>query len=469
MKLESRYLRIVLVIALALLLGFFIGFPNSNRSSTYGADSAPGGNSNPRLAEHFNSTPYIDFNIGGSYSRSARPVYLLSKVVFKDEFGSTADPESITQATLVFQCSEFQGCEDLLEENFVARVKLSGQNFSDNLALNNEVESQPARTEVVESGSELDSEFDSLVGIENEVNINETISITVSIDQIIDEDNPGGIVEIFTEDSSDSSAGSVSGGTTENTDENNPGCSKSSDCPSGQICTWASQCRDGECSHDLPCPDGEFCELYTCGECKKKINCPDRQYCDSGTCRDGDCGNARDCGCGEECVNNQCKSTDDNGKSYCNFFKRRGECSNDCPEGEVCKANSYCEDPNSCRYDYQCPSGKCCDDNGSCTIDCECHGNLGCPDDSYCDQRTCKKGCWADDQCKHCTICNKTTHECEAIEEAGVKADCPPACDTVGAQGCQDSFGNVGECCEDNICRPDCDEYSDYEDGEYEG
>lgn len=124
-------------------------------------------------------------------------------------------------------------------------------------------------------------------------------------------------------------------------------CNKSSDCPTGQVCTLDALC--GPCQVDLEC--GGDALVCRSGECLR--GCDDASECDDGqVClEDGACGGCvadSECGEGALCLEGRC------GEGC------RGN--GDCEGGQVC-AEGVC---GGCEEDGQCGAGQVCSSDGAC-------------------------------------------------------------------------------------------------------
>ena len=177
-------------------------------------------------------------------------------------------------------------------------------------------------------------------------------------------------------------------------------CETSSDCPS------CSECIDGICV--TMCKDGETCVDNTCVECTGDLDCPPGFYCNGKKCvckgkinNNGECVeclSTTDCPPCSECINGNCTPI------VCpnNLICIGGEC--DCPSGskfdkitnscvptDNCTKDSDCDEcetciagectPIVCPKGYKCVGGECVEwgcTNTTCNNGADCGDNCGC-------------------------------------------------------------------------------------------
>jgi Cys-rich repeat protein len=199
-------------------------------------------------------------------------------------------------------------------------------------------------------------------------------------------------------------------------------CARSSECPSGQVCTTAGcviqgcttdrDCGNGlacvtgaggarfcarpgtnptpvtpSCTSNAQCQANEVCSNAQCvmstnRGCTMDAQCSGSQLCVSGRCvdRSATCQFDNQCGAGRVCVNSEC----------------RNSCGGDrvCPDGQECATAGsvmFCRDraATGCTSNAQCMSGQTCL-NGRCLQSCTPGAASGCAAGLYCsDDRVC--------------------------------------------------------------------------------
>ena len=156
-------------------------------------------------------------------------------------------------------------------------------------------------------------------------------------------------------------------------------CSRTSDCPDGQLCAADFQCRD-ECRVDRDCVSGQTCFRGACAEpaeidaglavlpdagldatvgvpCEHKSDCPTGLACRAGLCS-FECLTNRDCVSGASCVDHVCHAS---------------ACSPDGGPagGDVCQLDSDCLSPLVCRANRCTCQCRVSSDCGSRGLSCD--------------------------------------------------------------------------------------------------
>ena len=105
------------------------------------------------------------------------------------------------------------------------------------------------------------------------------------------------------------------------------------------------------CDKDAHCREGEFCVNKQCQQCRSSQDCEQGEQCRAGRCEkvEGYCETWADCPNGGACKNNRCVPCDTDA---------------DCGEGATCR-NGRCLRPGQCISDEDCPENHECR-NGTC-------------------------------------------------------------------------------------------------------
>lgn len=248
-------------------------------------------------------------------------------------------------------------------------------------------------------------------------------------------------------------------------------------CDEGFVCS-ADVDDDGNavavcsCDGDDDCDDGDNCTTDACdtdtGVCSNvAVECPEGQVCDAdtGECVDEGCMSDADCDDMDNCTDDVC-DTD------------TGECSNEavvCPDGQVCDADSGecvgapCEADEDCDDMDACTTDTCTD--GACAFEdvvCEDDGDLCTTEACNADSGECESTAV---ECPDGQTCDADSGECVDVAECTTDDDCEDgevctdgACvtpDCTSDDDCAD-----GEVCDDGACVTACTSDDDCADGE---
>ncbi len=242
-------------------------------------------------------------------------------------------------------------------------------------------------------------------------------------------------------------------------------CTKDDDCPSDSVCASGKCLLDegtgdnsrGEYATQHACATAEDCGCgYDClnDECHKSDSCcanadclPD-EFCDkssdetSGTCAESECDADADCdgGCAVHCINHRCD-------------QQPGCCAeSDCPVGYFCRFSGlmvkegYCEE-SECNFDSDCDCGEICNEVHSCSTYSPDRPILCCEGDFYYED-TCHSREEIEDG-----NCLDSSH-CPGNEICNYEKCFPPTCAKNSDCGCE-------AVCDESVCMPGCEEDSD--------
>ena len=279
-----------------------------------------------------------------------------------------------------------------------------------------------------------------------------------------------------------------------------PGCSFSSQCDPGEICT-SGQCASGPCVDSDQCGIDEYCYQSDCipqGSiaCGVDESCPSNHSCVDGFCQENptppDCEDDSACDSGEMCYEGYCIEAGSlacpdgegcpegftcvNDSCYSPSTNPNNECAEDadCPVEEMICTNFTCFSTGytECVVSSQCSQGEHCA-FGVCVTDACVHSSQ-CGSGELCQMGTCVEestiSCTDDSMCPDGAICSDSA--CQATEEPYActqDADCAPLGEYVCLeQQClprqrvqcfedadcpgQDSVCEVGVCRDTNDC-----------------
>lgn len=247
-------------------------------------------------------------------------------------------------------------------------------------------------------------------------------------------------------------------------------CKESGLCPKDLTCSQLSgKCKPVSCTNHSECGEGQFCNGNVCkSTCQNELDCGIGYTCTPAT---GECDLKSDVNCltnPEICTENQVCNTET--KECVN--KEDKECTNDfeCDyeNGQYCNTNNnkcemdpnYCVDDNACETNFECKAHKCEPIGGtSCSIEEECENGLHCNNGDG-GTNTCVQ-CLEDAHCVDGT-CDLSTKKCIIVQSCTDDSTCPDGTKCVMPDGMMPGLGGAtgggqGTCQEVEVCYIDAD------------